>query len=390
MFNFNNPYILHVKYIRLIRCFLLLFFVNTELMAQLNGSLSHRVNIDSTVTFTYIDSSAHRVILESDCLLPREDHSFAGRQNRCPMHQVSPSVWQLTTPRNLKPELYMFRLFADGEQIINLPNYDWVWKRNKKKHIFLIKGSEQADLYASSPLSGHLDTISFIGETGNRFYAMVYTPANMVDTIAYPVLYLFHGINGNQYDWVGQGRLSQIMDNLIHQKQIQPIIVVMPYCLLSTPKFEEHVKATNVGNYSEILSGKFEEHFYEIYDYIQSHYKTRSVGLAIAGLSCGARQAVNIAHKNPNVFSYVGLFSPVVSRKQLPPERYNIKYWVGACLDDWMFYDDAQRFVRGLEKNAIQPMYVENEGGHTFINWRKFISEFIQWAYPIDSTKLNE
>ena len=137
MFNFNNPYILHVKYIRLIRCFLLLFFVNTELMAQLNGSLSHRLNSDSTVTFTYIDSSAHRVILESDCLLPREDHSFAGRQNRCPMHQVSPSVWQLTTPRNLKPELYTFRLFADGEQIINLPNYDWVWKRNKKKHIYL-------------------------------------------------------------------------------------------------------------------------------------------------------------------------------------------------------------------------------------------------------------
>ena len=55
-----------------------------------------------------------------------------------------------------------------------------------------------------------------------------------------------------------------------------------------------------------------------------------------------------------------------------------------------MFYDDAQRFVRGIKKNAIQPMYVENEGGHTFINWRKFISEFIQWAYPIDSTKLSE
>jgi len=382
MILFNNQRILQVKYKHILILFIFIHCTNYVFSAPFHGLLSHEMNSDSTITFTYIDSTAHRVELESPCLLPGDDHSFAGRHVRRSMHQVQPAIWQLTTPRALAPELYTFRLLVNGKAIIDLPTYEQLWKRNKRKYILLIEGSTQSDLYAMSDSPGQLDTITFMGDSGNQFYAITYLPYNYNDTIAYPVLYLLHGINGNQYDWVGQGRINHILDNLIQQEQLEPIIVVMPYCLLSRPKNIEHVKATNVGNYGEILSGKFEQHFHEISAYVQSHYSTSASGHGIAGLSCGARQAANIAHLYPNTFSYVGLFSPVVSSKQLPDANTEIHYWVGACTDDWMFYNNAKHYVKGLRKRGIQPIYVEKSGGHTFTNWRKFATEFLKWAYP--------
>lgn len=344
--------------------------------------------MDSTVVFTYIDSTAHRVVLESECLLPHDDLSFAGRNTRRAMKKIAPSVWQISTSRKLTPELYTFRLFVDGKQQLALNNYEVIWKRNLQKYIFLLSGDAQSNLYFSTSPQGHLDTLSWLNTKGEQMHAVVYLPASYHDSISYPVLYLLHGINGNQYDWVGQGRIAQIVDNLICQQRIQELIVVMPRCLLSTPKSDEHVKATNVGNYGEILSGKFEDEFYAIHSYIQSLYKVRDTCNAIAGLSCGARQAVNIAHDNSSFFSYVGLFSPVVSRNQVPVVSNNMRYWVGACANDWMFLGNAKRYVRKLEKNNIQFQYIENIGGHTFTNWRKFVTEFLLWAYPIDTIQI--
>ena len=382
MILFKNIYILQTKYSILIILFFVLFTVQNPIYAQ--GILTHRWNTDSTVTFTYIDSTARSVAIESSCLLPYEDHSFAGRQARRAMQAIQPSVWQLTTRRTIKPELYTFRLFVNGKQQKQLPHYESIWKRNKQMHILLLADSPQSQLYAATHPQGRLDTIDFRGEKGNMFHAVVYLPVGYNDTTEYPVFYLFHGINGNQYDWLGQGRIANILDHLIAQQQIQPLVVVMPYCLLSESKFQDHVKATNVGNYGEILSGKFERQFYEIHRYIQSHYSIRPTGNAIAGLSCGARQAVNIAHADSSTFAYVGLFSPVVSYRQLPKAYTNTLYWVGACSDDWMFRDEAKRFVRGLRKQQIQPIYIETIGGHTFTNWRIFATEFLQWAYPTE------
>lgn len=385
----NNQHDFCMKISCLIIFLFLLFGANDCLFAQENGVFTHQWNTDSTITFTYVDSTARRVALESSCLLPKEDRSFAGRQARCAMREVAPSVWQITTRRAITPDLYTFRLFVNGKQQMQLPHYETIWKRNKQLHILIISGEPQADLYLETSLRGRIDTLAFLGEKGNTFDAVVYLPNAYSDTVVYPVLYLLHGINGNQYDWTGQGRLAHIVDNLIAEKQIQPLIVVMPYCLLSEPKFHEHVKATNVGNYGEILSGQFEKQFYEIQRYIQSHYSVQEQGNAIAGLSCGARQTMNIAHDDSTYFSYVGAFSPVVSEQQLPDAQNNIAYWVGACSDDWMFRGNAKRLVKGLKKKQIQPTYVEKSGGHTFANWRRFVAEFIVWAYPIDTTQTN-
>ena len=86
-------YILRTKYSILIILLFVLFTVHSPIYAQ--GILTHRWNTDSTVTFTYIDSTARSVAIESSCLLPYEDHSFAGRQARRAMQAIQPSVWQI-------------------------------------------------------------------------------------------------------------------------------------------------------------------------------------------------------------------------------------------------------------------------------------------------------
>lgn len=362
--------------------------INNSVFSRSHAVFSHFWNEDSTVTFTYIDSTARRVVMESECLLPHEDLSFAGHHVRRAMHEVQPSVWQVTSSRKLMPELYTFRIFVNGKQQMVLPSYERIRKHNQQKHIFLLRGDAQSALYAPATLQGHLDTLSWLNDRNKRMHAVVYLPESYCDTIAYPVLYLLHGINGSHYDWLGQGRIANILDNLIAQQRIQPLVVVMPRCLLSSPKSAKHVKASNVGNYGEVLSGKFEKEFHGIHRYMQSLYQIRDTGNAVAGLSCGARQAVNIVHSETCCYSFVGLFSPVVSHEQLVATCSEMGYWVGACKDDWMFYGNAKRFVRRLEKKNIYPEYVEEIGGHTFVNWRKFVTAFLLWAYPMDATQI--
>jgi enterochelin esterase family protein len=99
----------------------------------------------------------------------------------------------------------------------------------------------------------------------------------------------------------------------------------------------------------------------------------------IAGLSDGARMAANTANLLPNYFSAVGLFSPVVHKQQLPVTR-NLSpvthYYVYSGKTD-MFHNNAIRFNRRLDKIQAPHEYTETIGGHTWRNWRLYLSDYI-------------
>ena len=349
-------------------------------------------NQDSTVTFTYRDSTARCVYILGSCMLPKEDLSFAGVQTRKRMKKVEKGVWQCTTTRALTPELYTYQLIVNGKRRTDPMNPDSIWVRNKRRSILLIDGSEQADLYKPAQQQGHVETVRFTADDGQKFRLMVYLPYNYQDTATYPLLFLLHGINGDERNWVEQGRVKNILDNLIQQGDIQPLVVVMPRCLLKMPKHDDHVESTNVFNYGEVLSGKFEKRFYEIEQYVYDHYAVRQHANAIAGLSCGARQAANIANRDSSDYAFVGMFSPVVTKKQLPNQQpdslYTTRYWVGGGMNDWMFLSDARSFAKRLEKQGVEHRYLELKGGHTFANWRIFLTDFLRWAFPTQTTEI--
>src|SRR5579859_795003 len=83
-------------------------------------------------------------------------------------------------------------------------------------------------LHANIP-HGRIDTISYVSKTvGSIRRALVYTPPGYSRHRKYPVLYLLHGIGGDEKEWLNGGRPQLIMDNLFAEGMAEPMIIVMP------------------------------------------------------------------------------------------------------------------------------------------------------------------
>lgn len=137
----------------------------------------------------------------------------------------------------------------------------------------------------------------------------------------------------------------------------------------------------NLLQYGTWLHRDFEYAFPRMDSLLSNHYRISSDKnlRAVAGLSAGAMQSCNLANMYEQHFGYVGLFSPVVHRKQLPTNQNTI-YWIGSGKVD-IFHSQSLRFVKKLQRRQIRYVYYETQGGHTWRNWRMYLSEFIQYIF---------
>ena len=227
----------------------------------------------------------------------------------------------------------------------------------------------------------------------------VYLPAGYEDSSEnYPVLYLLHGMGGDEDAWSELGRAVQILDNLIARGEAKPMIVVMPNgnaLKPSAPGFSAEGLYMPEGSHSVDPDRKFEASFPEIIDFIESRYRVDSSkkGRAVAGLSMGGGHAWRLSMMMPEAFDYVGLFSPAVRwngrdvddssadealtgslkrQFETPPALYLI-----AIGKDDFLYDINASYRRLLDANSIKYDYVESQGGHTWTNWRHYLSSFL-------------
>lgn len=376
-FRINEFAIYMKKYKYIIKCLIFAFYPAVYTPANINIELNH----DSTITFTYKDSLAHRVIIKGDGMLFHKK-SVNGHQR---MYNKSKGVWEYTTTMPIAPNLYTYQLFVDGV-LIDSVDSNYLYLRNKKKNFFLIENNQSMLYKCGANERGTIKHIEFLDCDSNAFIGNIYLPYQYQDTMRYPVLFLFHGINGNHFDWIEQGRIANILDNLIQNRKIQPIIVVTPRCFLTKSK-NNYVRSC-IFNYNKILTRQFEKHFFKWENYIDAHYSITHENNAIAGLSCGARQAANIRNTNTNRYKYMGLLSPVLTKQQLPMRSIDtLKLWIGVGADDWVAYGNTQRYIENLNKMNIGYTYLETEGGHCFMNWRKYITYFLLWAFPIINNK---
>ena len=367
------------------------------------------VHADRTVTFTYHNPAAKRVKLRSDCLYPQPDNSTWGEKTRTVrMQRDSLGTWTYTTDP-LLPELYFYNFIVDGKRIPDPLNPDSTYILLHQSSTFVVGGSPSANLFLPVPDSagGHLDYLSYHSNAQdiNR-RVVVYTPHDYTEPL--PVLYLLHGISGDEERWIDHGHAKHILDNMIAQGRCQPMIVVMPDC--NVVRRIQRGKRTNLLrnmlNYPALCKGDFEAAFYELQAFIASHYIVSDAPhhTAIAGLSSGARQAANIAILQPDTFSVIGLFSPVVHKKQLPKGTHSspsaaewyadslsaeivgnasvrcnlmpTSYAIYVGTND-LFYRNARRCHRRLHDRHIPCTLHETTGGHTWHNWRLFLIDFL-------------
>jgi enterochelin esterase-like enzyme len=305
----------------------------------------------------------------------------------------------------LAPELYGYTFTVDGVRTIDANNNQVRRDGSNYQSFFIVPGPE-SDLYIQKNGVPH-GTItkiwykSSVLQMDRRVY--VYTPAGYEEgKDKYPVFYLLHGAGGDEDAWTNMGRAAQIMDNLIARGKAKPMIVVMTNgnanqagAQNEVPPIPGEKGEQNMAAYQR-LAGKFEEHLVkDVVPFIESHFRTLTGkdDRAIAGLSMGGAHTQTITNNNPKMFSYIGVFSMGIMNFGPPPadaakieadrnaklevlknSGYKL-YWIACGKDDFV-YKGVVTLRETLDKLNFKYTYRESTGGHTWANWRIYLSEF--------------
>lgn len=233
--------------------------------------------------------------------------------------------------------------------------------------------------------SGSIDTITYASTTvGTNRRALVYTPPGYDQTKRYPVLYLLHGIGGDEKEWFNQGRPHVILDNLYAQNKLTPMIVVLP----NGRAMKDDRAVGNIYDRERVQAfATFEQDLLkDLIPYIEKHYPVIAdrEHRAIAGLSMGGGQSLNFGLGNLDVFAWVGGFSSAPNTKQpadlLPqPETAAGKIkllWI-SCGDKDGLLNVSQRTHDYLSQHNVPHIFqVIPNGYHDFKIWKQNLYQF--------------
>ncbi|MES2454825.1 MAG: alpha/beta hydrolase-fold protein [Bacteroidota bacterium] len=250
---------------------------------------------------------------------------------------------------------------------------------------------EGFDAMRSSISHGHIDTITYDSKTvGNKRKAVVYLPPGYSDKTKYPVLYLLHGIGGDEFEWLRNGNPQHILDNLYSEKKIVPMIVVLP----NGRAMADDRATGNVMAADKVAAfANFERDLLDdLIPYVEQKYqvlKDRN-SRGIAGLSMGGGQSLNFGLGNLDKFAWIGGFSSAPNTKQpeaLIPDinaaRKNIRLlWVSCGTEDNLLAI-SERTAAYLIKNNISHVYYKAPGKHDFQVWKKDLYNFSQLVFNV-------
>ncbi|MBN2200696.1 esterase family protein [bacterium] len=231
---------------------------------------------------------------------------------------------------------------------------------------------------------GRIDTVSYPSTTvGTVRRALVYTPPEFPKEGKYPVLYLLHGIGGDEKEWLNGGRPQVILDNLIAEGKAVPMIVVMP----NGRAMPDDAPGANIFAPEKVQAfSTFEKDLLDdLIPFIEKTYPVRPDrgNRAIAGLSMGGGQALNFGLGNLDTFAWVGGFSSAPNTKT-PEELIPNPAETAAKLKLlWISCGDADnliRFSRRLHEfcdaNQIPHVYNIEPGVHDFKVWKNGLYQF--------------
>jgi len=315
-----------------------------------------------------------------------------------PLTKGENGVWEVTVGP-LPAGAYRYAFNVDGVQTLDPRNPATSESNNNAWSLVYVPGS---DLFDTRPVPrGAVAEVTYHSASLGMFRRMhVYTPPGYETSgRKYPVLYLLHGAGDSDDSWSTAGRAGFILDNLIAKKAAKDMIVVMPAGHTRTPAGAGVVSADANAAFSGDFLGS-------VVPYVEQHYRaaTGRENTALAGLSMGGGQTLDIATTNGAKFGYVGVFSSGLfgvfatpGRGAAPPawskgssdwEKRNAAaladektkkglklFWFATGTDDFLL-QTTRSTVNLFKEYGYTPVYKESEGGHTWINWRDYLSEF--------------
>ena len=385
--------------------------------------VSPEIKPDNTVTFRLRAPNATEVTVSGDW--PE------GRNIK--MEKDAEGVWSATVGP-LTPELWGYNFMVNGVSMLDPSNANIRRDGTRYANIFFIDGAFSQNYQIRDIPHGNVNMVWYNSPTlklNRRMY--VYTPAGYEDsTQRYPVLYLLHGAGGDEDAWYNMGRASLIMDGLIFDKKAKPMIVVMtngnanqqmapgfgpvprvqgaapapaprgaapgapgapaapgapgaapgaPPAVPGAPGAAPGAAAGRGG--TGMMGGLFPESIVkDVIPYIEKQYRvTRNKdNRAIAGLSMGGGHTLAATNAHPETFSYIGVFS-MGTRDDITDRLQAIKkaglkyYYVGCGQADQICVEGSKNLDALLTKVGINHTFTFNAGGHTWANWRIYLSE---------------
>lgn len=235
---------------------------------------------------------------------------------------------------------------------------------------------------------GKMETIEYESKTvGSKRKARVYTPPGYSTDKKYPVLYLLHGIGGDENEWPRGGVPNVILDNLYADKKIVPMIVVMPNgraskTLTARDPIPKQAPAFAVFE-KDLLT--------DLIPFIEKTYSVKAdrESRAIAGLSMGGGQALNFGLANLDTFAWVGGFSsapntrrPAELIKDHAEAAKKLRLLYVACGDKDGLFRISQAVHAMLDANKVPHIYRVIPGGqHDFKVWKSDLYHFVHLIF---------
>lgn len=363
--------------------------------------VSPEIHDNNTVTFRFKAPKAVRVQLTGDFLPVQKNAKFEA-PGIVDLKEGQEGVWEYTTPEPLKPELYSYSFIVDGLRMNDPANVYLIRDVSTLTNVFII-GGDRADFYKVNPVPhGTVSRIWYDSPAlGLERRMTVYTPAGYETSgKRYPVLYLLHGMGGDEEAWISLGRTAQILDNLIAQGKAKPMIVVMPNGNASqeaAPGESSRGMVPPTMQLPKTMEGSYEQAFSEIVKFIDKNYRTikSKSGRAIAGLSMGGFHSLHISKQYPDMFNYIGLFSAaIMPNKEVSSPIYEnmggklkvqfdknpALYWIAIGKTDFL-YKANEEYRKLLDEKGYKYTYYESDEGHIWKNWRIYLTEFVPMLF---------
>lgn len=363
--------------------------------------VSPEIHDNNTVTFRFKAPKAVRVQLTGDFLPVQKNAKFEA-PGIVGLKEGQEGVWEYTTPEPLKPELYSYSFIVDGLRMNDPANVYLIRDVSTLTNVFII-GGDRADFYKVNPVPhGTVSRIWYDSPAlGLERRMTVYTPAGYETSgKRYPVLYLLHGMGGDEEAWISLGRTAQILDNLIAQGKAKPMIVVMPNGNASqeaAPGESSRGMVPPTMQLPKTMEGSYEQAFPEIVKFIDKNYRTikSKSGRAIAGLSMGGFHSLHISKQYPDMFNYIGLFSAAImpNKEVSSPIYENMEgklkvqfdknpalYWIAIGKTDFL-YKANEEYRKLLDEKGYKYTYYESDEGHIWKNWRIYLTEFVPMLF---------
>jgi enterochelin esterase-like enzyme len=315
--------------------------------------------------------------------------SLEGVPKPIPMQKDDQGVWSVTTDP-LAPDYYGYSIVADGVHMFDPSNH-------AIKPNFLNRASE-LHVPGSASLPWETNDVPH-GEIHHHFYKsgvvgdhrdyFVYTPPGYDPRAkqTYPVLYLLHGYSDDASAWTAVGRANVILDNLIAQGKAKPMIVVMP---LGYGAPEVLLPNSGVWRDRAITDRNFNKFrdalLMEVIPRVETEYlviKDRN-SRAIAGLSMGGSESLLTGLNTLNEFAWIGAFSSGGMNpdfdKDFPALDANAAQqlrllWIACGTEDGLI-ELNRKFRTWLASKNIKHVDIETPGYHTWMVWRRNLTEF--------------